>query len=190
MNPLETLAQWLDEARSAGARDADAMALATADAGGRPAVRIVYCRGIDERGVRFFTSYASRKATELLHRPEAAAVFHWSVTKHQVRIEGEVEKLSADESDAYFRSRPRDSQLSAAVSPQSATIESLEVLREQRRLLDESLRGREVPRPTNWGGYRLLARSVELWTSGEGRLHDRVLYERRGDGWESKRLGP
>jgi pyridoxamine 5'-phosphate oxidase len=190
VTPLETLAEWLDAARRAGVRDADAMALATAAADGRPSVRIVYCRGIDGQGIRFFTNYASRKGTELLERPYAAAVFHWAATSRQVRIEGDVERLAAADSDAYFQSRPRDNQLSAVVSPQSAPIESLEILRERKRVLHESLEGRAVERPLNWGGYSLLAQRVEFWTSGEARLHDRVVYERVGGGWSSRRLAP
>jgi pyridoxamine 5'-phosphate oxidase len=189
-DPLQTLATWLNEARDAGALEPDALSLATVSAEGRPSVRFVLCRGIDEHGICFFTSYDSRKGHELAGRPHAAAAFHWAVTRHQVRVEGDVEVLSAAASDAYFRSRPRGSQLSASVSPQSAPIESLDELRERRRRLDESLHGGEVPRPPNWGGYRLRASSVELWTSGEDRLHDRIHYQRRGDVWVPERLAP
>jgi pyridoxamine 5'-phosphate oxidase len=188
--PLQTLGKWLEEARSAGAPDPEAMALATVGADGRPSVRFVLCRGIDEQGVRFFTSYESRKGQELARSPLAAVVFHWPVTRHQVRIEGKVTLLSAAESDAYFHSRARGSQLSASVSPQSAPIADLDGLREQKRRLDERLQGGEVPRPASWGGYLLRADSVELWTSGADRLHDRVLYERQGVAWTSRRLAP
>ena len=190
VTPLQTLRTWLDEARAAGALEPDAMALATVAADGRPSVRFVLCRGIDERGVRFFTSYDSRKGRELAGHGQAAVVFHWPDTRHQVRIEGEVEILGAAESDAYFRSRARGSQLSASVSPQSAPIGDLDRLREQKRALAERLHGGPVPRPANWGGYLLVARCVELWTSGEDRLHDRVLYERRGEVWIPQRLAP
>jgi pyridoxamine 5'-phosphate oxidase len=188
--PLQTLRTWLDEARAAGALEPDAMALATVGADGRPSVRFVLCRGIDERGVRFFTSYDSRKGHELAGHAVAAVVFHWPATRHQVRIEGDVELLSAAESDAYFNSRARGSQLSASVSPQSAPIPDLDGLREQKRALAERLDGGPVPRPASWGGYLLVASSVELWTSGEDRLHDRVLYERRGEVWIPQRLAP
>ena len=166
------------------------MALATASSDGRPSVRVVLCRGIDDKGIVFFTSYDSRKGRELAARPQAAAVFFWASTRHQVRVEGEVVLLPASASDSYFRSRPRGSQLSASVSPQSAPIESLEDLRERRRQLEESLNGGEVQRPPNWGGYRLCASTVELWTGGEDRLHDRVRYELRGEVWVSQRLAP
>jgi|HubBroStandDraft_1064217.scaffolds.fasta_scaffold132885_2 pyridoxamine 5'-phosphate oxidase len=188
--PLQTLAMWLKEARAAGVLEPDAMSLATVSADGRPSVRFVLCRGIDGEGVSFFTSYDSRKGRELAGRPHAAAVFHWAATRHQVRVEGDVEVLPAAASDAYFRSRARGSQLSASVSPQSEPIENLDSLRERRRRLDESLHGGDVPRPPNWGGYRLRASSVELWTSGEDRLHDRILYERRGNVWVPQRLAP
>jgi pyridoxamine 5'-phosphate oxidase len=167
------------------------MALGTVGADGRPSVRIVYCRGLDEDGVRFFTSYVSRKAAELFERPYAAVAFHWGAAGHQVRIEGPVERLAAEESDAYFRARPRDNQLSAAVSPQSAPIESLDALRARKKELEASLGGGDVPRPANWGGYRLRPDRVELWTRGAGRLHDRIVYERRRDGpWIAQRLAP
>lgn len=190
MTPLQTLAAWLQEARTAGVAEPDAMALATVGADGRPSVRFVLCRGIDEQGISFFTSYDSRKGRELAGRPQAAAVFHWAATRHQVRVEGDVTVLSAAASDAYFHSRARGSQLSGSVSPQSAPIESLEDLRQRRRKLEESLGGGEVPRPPNWGGYRIHAGAVELWTGGDDRLHDRVRYERHGDVWVPQRLAP
>jgi pyridoxamine 5'-phosphate oxidase len=190
VTPLETLAVWLEEARAAGAPEPDAMALATVGSGGRPSVRFVLCRGIDEQGLRFFTNYGSRKGRELGGCPHAAATFHWAATRHQVRVEGDVEVLGAEASDAYFRSRPRGSQLSASVSPQSAVIDSLDSLREERRRLDDALRGAEIPRPANWGGYLLRTNAVELWTSGQDRLHDRVRYERQGDVWTARRLAP
>ncbi len=189
-SPLQKLREWVDEARAAGAAEPDAMALATVGADGRPSVRFVLCRGIDEQGLRFFTNYDSRKGRELARRPQAAAVFHWAVTGHQARVEGDVVVLGASESDAYFHSRARGSQLSASVSPQSAPIDSLDGLRQQRQELDERLHGGQVPRPENWGGYRLRTSSVELWTSGEDRLHDRIRYERRGDLWIPQRLAP
>jgi pyridoxamine 5'-phosphate oxidase len=190
VTPLDTLAAWLEEARTAGALEPEAMALATVGDDERPSVRFVLCRGVDSEGISFFTNYDSRKGREIARRPHAAAVFHWGVTGHQVRVEGEVSVLPAAVSDAYFRSRPRGSQLSASVSPQSAPIAGLDDLRDRRRRLDESLRGGEVPRPPNWGGYRLRAGSVELWTSGDDRLHDRVLYVRRGEAWVAERLAP
>jgi pyridoxamine 5'-phosphate oxidase len=188
VSPLETLAAWIDEARRAGVPEPEAMALATADAGGAPSVRFVLCRGIDADGVVFFTSYESRKGHELAVNPRASLAIHWSVLRRQVRVEGVIEKVTAAESDAYFHSRARGSQLAASVSPQSETIESLEWLRERHRALAESLEGREVPRPGTWGGYRLRAHAVELWTAGADRLHQRVRFERVGAGWDAGRV--
>lgn len=196
-HPLQTLALWLEEARAAGAPEPEAMALATVGQDRRPSVRFVLCRGIDDEGLSFFTSYDSRKGRELAGCAHAAAVFHWPLLRRQVRVEGDVTTLPAAASDAYFRSRPRGSQLSASVSPQSAPIESLELLRAEKQKLEESLRGAEVPRPARWGGYRLQVMRVELWISGDDRLHDRVLFERRqskggvpGPGWVLQRLAP
>ncbi len=190
MTPLQTLAAWIEKARAAGVREPEAMALATVGDDGLPSVRFVLCRGIDERGLRFFTNYDSRKGHDLAGRAHASVVFYWEATRHQVRVEGDVERLGAAESDTYFHSRARGSQLAACVSPQSAPIAALDDLREQKRRLEVSLQGREVPRPANWGGYRLRANSVELWTSGEDRLHDRVRYERQGEVWTPLRLAP
>jgi pyridoxamine 5'-phosphate oxidase len=190
VTPLRTLASWVEEARRAGAPEPDAMALATVGPDGRPSVRFVLCRGVDEEGLRFFTNYGSRKGRELAVCPHAAVTFYWAVTRHQVRVEGDVERLSAAASHAYFRSRPRGSQLAASVSPQSAFIEDLDDLRAAKRRLDDALQGAEVPRPANWGGYLLRADSVELWTSGEDRLHERVRYKRQGDVWTARRLAP
>jgi len=195
VSPLQTLVQWIDEARAAGAQEPEAMALATVGPDGRPSVRFVLCRGIDEEGLSFFTSYDSRKGRELTGCVHAAVVFHWAVLRRQVRVEGDVMRLPAEASDAYFRSRPHGSQLSAAVSPQSAPIESLEQLRAERRRLEDSLHGAEVPRPARWGGYRLHATRAELWTRGADRLHDRVQFDRRGGpggdaAWQIQRLAP
>jgi pyridoxamine 5'-phosphate oxidase len=191
VNPLETLASWIEEARRGGLREPEAMALATVDATGAPSVRMVLCRGIDARGLAFFTNYESRKGRELAANPQASTVFHWELLHRQVRVEGVVERLTDAESDAYFRSRARGSQLAAAVSPQSREIESLAWLMERHRVLTQALAGREVPRPAAWGGYRLRAHAVELWTAGADRLHERLRYEREGGAWGIGRvLGP
>jgi pyridoxamine 5'-phosphate oxidase len=190
MNPLLTLREWLAEAEIAKVPEPAAMALATVGAGGAPAVRVVLCRGVDERGVRFFTNYESRKGRELEADPRAAAVIHWAPLQRQVRIEGRVVRATAEESDAYFRARPRGNRLAASVSPQSRPIASLDDLRARFGELEAKLAGAEVPRPPWWGGYWLLADAVELWRGGADRMHDRVRYERRGDGWEESRLAP
>jgi pyridoxamine 5'-phosphate oxidase len=190
VSPLATLAAWIEEARRLGAPDPDAMALATSGPAGAPSVRVVFCRGIDEEGLRFFTNYESRKGRELEAMPLAAAVFYWPALERQVRVEGRVEKLPPEESDAYFRSRPRGSRIASSVSPQSRPIASLDELKTQADALEASLAGAEVPRPAHWGGYLLRPTSVELWRGGGFRLHDRVVHVRSGDAWQAVRLGP
>jgi len=194
-NPLRALTAWIEEARRSGVKEPEAMALATVDAEGAPSVRMVLCRGIDEGSLVFFTNYDSRKGRDLAANPRASAVFHWEALRRQVRVEGAVERVTAQESDAYFRARARGSQLAASVSPQSEPIESLDWLEGRRRALEQALSGREVPRPARWGGYRLRARAAELWVAGENRLHWRVRFEREDGGatgrWGTGRLlGP
>src|SRR5580693_907770 len=187
-NPLETLAQWLEEARQRGMAEPEAMALATATREGSPSVRIVLCRGIDSQGIRFFTNYESRKGRELDANPAAAASFFWPVLDRQVRVEGRAERLPAADSDAYFDHRRRGHQISAWASAQSRPLSSLEALKQRAGELERAHEGRPVPRPPYWGGYLLRASSVELWSRGADRLHDRVRYERGGAGWTSVRL--
>ena len=191
LTPLATLADWIEEARRAGEREPDAMSLATSTAAGAPSVRVVYCRGIGEEGVVFFTNYESRKGLEIAANPLAAAVFHWGTLRRQVRLEGRVEKVSREASDAYFHSRARGSQIASSISPQSRPVESLDALRAACDALESRLAGAEVPRPSHWGGYRLVPSAIELWTSGDHRLHDRVRYVRDSAGqWQGTRLGP
>jgi pyridoxamine 5'-phosphate oxidase len=190
VTPLSQIAAWIDEARAAGTREPDAMTLATATPGGVPSARVVLCRGIDERGLRFFTSYESRKSRELAENAHVAAVFHWDSLARQARVEGTVERLAAGDSDAYFAGRPRGSQLAAWASPQSAPIESLDVLHARVRELDAKWAGQDVPRPPSWGGFLILPRAIELWVAGSNRLHDRMRYERVGGTWVGQRLGP
>jgi pyridoxamine 5'-phosphate oxidase len=193
MNPLETLAAWLAEAESARLVEPAAMALATLSPAGVPSVRYVLCRGVDARGVRFFTNYDSMKAHDLDGTGRAACAFHWAALHRQVRIEGHVVRATAEESDAYFQARPRGHQLAAAVSPQSRPIASLEDLRARYQELETRLAGAPVPRPEGWGGYWLIAQAVELWRAGGDRMHDRVRYERSEGGamWsEGVRLAP
>jgi pyridoxamine 5'-phosphate oxidase len=189
-DPLERLAALIDEARTRGAPEPDAMALATATAAGAPSVRIVLCRGIDARGLRFFTNYESRKGDELGSNPQAAACFFWPALDVQVRAEGPVEKVSPAESDAYFEQRPRGHRLSALVSAQSRPIANLESLRSEAHRVEREYEGKPVPRPAYWGGYRLSPVHMEIWVRGVDRLHERVRYMRRADGWTSERLAP
>ncbi len=189
-SPLREIAAWIELARGKGVAEPEAMALATCSADGAPSVRFVLCRGIVDESIRFFTNYDSRKARELAVNPRAAAVFHWAVLGRQARVEGNVARVSAADSDAYFASRARGSQLASAISPQSRPIASLEELRERQAALDAKLKGGRVPRPEGWGGFEIKATRAELWIAGADRLHDRVSYERVGSEWKALRLGP
>jgi pyridoxamine 5'-phosphate oxidase len=166
------------------------VALATADAEGRPSVRMVLLRGFDERGFVFYTNYGSRKALELEANPRAALCFYWEATGDQVRVEGGIERVGAAESDAYFASRPRGSQLAAWASRQSAPLESRKDLVTEYLHFKARFARRPIPRPDFWGGYRLRPDRLEFWNSRAHRLHDRTLYERAGDGWTAGRLYP
>jgi pyridoxamine 5'-phosphate oxidase len=170
--------------------DVTAMALATADATGAPSVRMVLLKGADASGFVFFTNHGSRKAGELAANPRAALCFYWPSIGTQVRVEGAVEGVTAEESDAYFATRPRESQLGAWASVQSTPLESPEALRASFDRASKQFEGRTVTRPGHWGGYRVKAARIEFWTAGDFRLHDRVVYTRRGEGWTVERLQP
>jgi pyridoxamine 5'-phosphate oxidase len=191
-NPIEQLRGWLDAAYAcAELREPNAMTLASVDAEGRVSARIVLLRGLDQRGLQFYTSYFSRKATQLEINPHAAATFFWAPLHRQVRVEGTVTQLSEDESDAYFASRPRGHQLSAWASEQSAPLERREILAERVAHFEERFSGEEVPRPHSWGGYALKPDYVEFWQGQADRLHDRLVYKRSGaTGWTVLRLQP
>ena len=190
-NPIEQLRRWLDEAYAdAQVREPNAMSLATVDAQGRVSARIVLLRGLDQRGLRFYTSYFSRKAAQLEANPRAAATLFWAPLHRQVRVEGTVAQLSEDESDAYFASRPRGHQLSAWASEQSAALERREILSERMSHFEERFAGEEVPRPHSWGGYVLAPAYVEFWQGQANRLHDRLVYERTLGVWRLHRLQP
>ena len=190
-DPVANLRAWIEEARARGAPDPDAMVLATATREGAPSARVVYLRGLTPEGALcFFTNYESRKGRELADNPRAALTFHWPVLGRQARVEGEVAPLPPAASDAYFASRPRLSQIGAWVSPQSRPIPSLDELLARRREREAAFAGGAVPRPPFWGGYGLTASRVELWKSGEGRFHERRLFEREGGAWRVTSLGP
>ena len=189
-DPISTLLAWINDAEAAGEPLPEAMTLATATREGVPSARMVLLRGASDGDLRFFTCYDSRKAGELDDNPRAALVFHWKSLTRQVRVEGTVERLSDAESDAYFATRPRGSQLSATISPQSRPIASLAELETARDELDRRLGDAPVPRPSNWGGYRLVPHTIELWIGGDHRLHDRFSYHRHGDAWTMQRLAP
>ena len=188
-DPIDLFGEWFDEARAAGVEVPEAMTLATADADGRPSARMLLLKSADERGFTFFTGYESRKGRELAENPRAALVFHWRQVGRQVRVEGAVRRLSAEESDAYWATRPARSRAAAAASRQSEPLESLEALEaEAERLLAEH--GGEVPRPERWGGYVLEPEAIELWQHRDDRLHQRVRYTRAREGWQVERLAP
>jgi pyridoxamine 5'-phosphate oxidase len=190
-DPIALVARWFAEADAADVRQPDAMTLATATPDGRPSARVVLLKGIDERGLAFFTNYESRKAGELDANPRAALVLHWRELHRQVRVVGRVARLTADESDAYFATRPRGSQLGAWASQQSRPLADRAELEARFAALEAEHAGDAVPRPPHWGGYRVEPDEIELWEGRENRLHDRVAYTRTADGgWERVRLQP
>lgn len=189
-NPIQQFTLWFNEAVAAGVAESDAMTLATATASGNPSSRIVLLKGFDERGFVFYTNYESRKARELAANSRVSLLFYWMPIKRQVRIQGTVEKVSADESDQYFRSRPLGSRIGAWASDQSEVIESRAVLEIKFKTFGDKF-GDEVPRPPHWGGYRVKPDTIEFWQGRENRLHDRLRYRLQNDGsWLIERLGP
>lgn len=189
-NPLELLTRWIAEAGGDSHWEPSAFTLATVGDGGRPDARVVLARGVDARGVQFFTNYESAKAAQLAAVPHAAAVFVWPRLHRQIRVRGEVERLSDAESDEYFASRPRGSQLSAWASPQSRVIGSRAELDAALAAAEQRFADGEVARPEHWGGYRLVPEEVEVWSGRPNRLHDRLLFSRAGEGWRHDRLAP
>jgi pyridoxamine 5'-phosphate oxidase len=189
-DPVEQFRLWFDEAANSGLHEPNAMTLATATPDGHPSARTGLLKDFDGRGFSFYTDYDSRKGKELEDNPRAALLFYWGEFERQVRVEGRVSPLSKEESEAYFASRPRGSQLSALASCQSQTVEGREALEERVRELEKRYAGREIPRPANWGGYRLFPETVEFWQGRENRLHDRLLYLRQIESWRIERLQP
>jgi pyridoxamine 5'-phosphate oxidase len=188
-DPLERFAAWFAEAERVAPLP-EAMTLATVDADGAPNARMVLLKGFGPDGFRFFTNYESTKGEELAASPRAALVIYWRELDRQVRARGTVERLPAADSDAYFASRPRDSQIAAAISPQSRPIERDELDRRYEEL-EGKLGDSEVARPAHWGGYLLRPDTLEFWQGREGRMHDRFLYKRNPDGsWTIERLAP
>jgi pyridoxamine 5'-phosphate oxidase len=188
-NPIIEFLKAVERAQSHNI-DTTPVALATADNRGRPSIRMVLLRGVDDRGFVFHTNYASRKGHELDENPHAALCFHWPTLDEQIRVEGPVERLPADESDAYFAGRPRGSQLGAWSSPQSQVMDGRETLERYIRDTEARFEGQPVPRPPFWGGFRIRHERVEFWTGRPDRLHDRVVYTRDGDAWTIERLFP
>ena len=186
-DPLAIFHKWFAEARTAGIEVPEAMTLATADAQGRPSARMLLLKSADERGFTFFTGYESRKGRELAENPRAALVFYWRPLGRQVRVEGPVRRLSAEESDAYWETRPARSRAAAAASRQSEPIASRGELEAE---FERQLALGEPPRPERWGGYVLEPDAIELWQHRDDRLHERVRFTRAREGWRSELLAP
>lgn len=191
-DPLVVLRRWFDHAGRVGVHQPEAMTVATSTVEGRPSVRFVLCKGFDERGVVFYSNEQSRKGREVRANPVAAALFPWHQVSRQVRVSGAVERVSAEEADAYFATRPRGSQIGAWASPQSQVITDRADL--EARWADEERRwhGRDVARPDHWGGFRIVADEWEFWQGRANRLHDRFRYKRGADelAWRIDRLSP
>lgn len=189
-DPIDQFQKWFQIARDISEELPESMALATSDKQGRPSVRFVMFREIDNRGFVFYTNYNSRKANELLENPQASVAVHWLLSKRQVRIEGHVERIDSGESDSYFENRPREAQLETWASRQSEIIADRAWLGRRWEKYEAQFQ-EEVPRPHWWGGYRLVPDAMEFWQQGENRMHDRLLYEKCEDGgWTLKRLAP
>jgi pyridoxamine 5'-phosphate oxidase len=188
--PLPEVQRWVDEAAAAGLTDETPMTVATVDPDGTPSARIVLLRGVDERGLRFFTSYDSAKGRALAANPTCALVLHWPVLERQIRITGVAERLPADESAAYFAGRPRGSQLAAWASEQSEVLPDRSVLEARLAEVEARFAGVEVPLPPDWGGYVVRPSIVELWQGRPSRLHDRLRYRATASGWVLERLAP
>jgi pyridoxamine 5'-phosphate oxidase len=191
-DPIVQFRAWFADAVQSGVGQPEAMTLATVGPDGRPTSRYVLLRGVDERGLQFFTNYDSDKGRHLAERPYAALTFGWLPIHRSVRVEGPVERLPEAESDAYFEGRPREARLGAWASPQSAVIAGRDDLERALAQAQERFAGGDVPRPAHWGGFVLRPERLELWQGRAGRLHDRVRYERDGDadGWRIERLAP
>ena len=189
-DPVEQVRAWLHDAREAGIFEPEAMTLSTVGDDGRPSSRYVLLRGLDERGFSFFTNYESAKGRALAERPYAALTFGWLALHRALRVEGDVERLPAQESDAYFATRPRGAQISAWASPQSTVIASRDELDRAMAEGERRFEGVAVPRPPHWGGFLVRPDLVELWQGRPNRLHDRLRYVREDGGWRIERLAP
>ncbi|WP_198555100.1 pyridoxamine 5'-phosphate oxidase [Siphonobacter sp. SORGH_AS_0500] len=189
-NPIDQFRIWFQEATASQVPEPNAMHLATVSASGQPSGRIVLLKTVDEQGFVWYTNYESKKGHELADHPQAALTFFWVELERQVRIEGKVEKVTEEDSDAYFAVRPRSSQIGAWSSPQSQVITNRETLEENEKRFQEQFLNQPVPRPAHWGGYRLIPQRMEFWQGRPSRLHDRLLYTFTDNQWQIERLAP
>lgn len=189
-DPYALFDTWFQEAAEKEPNDPNAMALATVGADGQPSIRMVLLKGVDARGFTFYTNYESRKGRQLLENPKAALCFHWKALRRQVRVEGPVEQVGAEEADAYFASRPRGSQIGAWASLQSRPLAGRFELEKRIAQYTAKFGLGAVPRPSYWSGFRVLPSRIEFWEDRPFRLHDRLVYHRRDEGWETERLYP
>ncbi len=189
-DPISFFKQWLSEAENSGIILPESMSLATCTAEGRPSSRVVLLKEADQKGFVFFTNYGSHKATELEANPYAALLFHWNMLQRQVRIEGRIERISHEESNAYFQSRGRGSRIGAWASHQSEELVDRQTLVERVKYFEQKFAGKEVPLPEFWGGYRVIPERIEFWQGKADRLHDRFVYQPSEGGWKVKRLNP
>lgn len=189
-DPWRQFQRWLQEAVASQLPEPNAMILATVDAAGQPSARAVLLKDLDDQGFVFFTNYLSPKGEQLAANPQAALVFLWQELQRQVRIEGVVHRVSAEESEAYFHSRPLGARLGAAASRQSQPVADRRTLEDRFRQLSEQYPAGQIPRPAHWGGYRLVPLMLEFWQGRENRLHDRLRYRRQDGGWIIERLEP
>ncbi|MEX0268588.1 pyridoxamine 5'-phosphate oxidase [Leptolyngbyaceae cyanobacterium UHCC 1019] len=189
-DPIHQFQTWFDHAIAANLLEPNAMTLATATPNGTPSARIVLLKGVDQRGFVFYTNYNSQKGQELTANPQAALVFLWNELERQVRVAGTVEKIAAQETEAYFQSRPQSSQLGAWASEQSCVIPNREVLEQRLADLTQDYQDKQVPRPPHWGGFRVIPHAIEFWQGRPSRLHDRLRYRLEAGNWIIERLSP
>ena len=189
-NPFKQFEIWFEEAKKTGLKDPNAMNVASATKSGIPSSRMVLLKAYSEEGFIFYTNYTSRKSGEILDNPIVALNFFWDALERQIRIEGEIKKVEKEVSDAYFNSRSRLSQLGAHASNQSQIIENYEELTDKLNSFDEKYKDKDIPRPDHWGGFIVIPRTIEFWQGHDGRLHDRLKFEKENDNWAMKRLSP